>query len=428
MSGGSTRTARGIRGTVRQQVSRTVPIDDPGDLLRRLATPDGAIWLRGHDGLIAWGRATRLSIPAGPRRFADAQRRYGEWLAATAVEDRVGLPGCGPVAFGAFTFDPDREGSVLVIPRLVLGRREGQAWLTATTESPGALQAMLRLEPTPAGPPQAHGRVRYAGRTSREIAWVDAVDRAVRRIREGALDKVVLARDRVVWAPEALDPRVLAARLHRRFPQCYVFSIDGLVGATPELLVRRFGDLVTSLVLAGTAARGASPAQDQRLGAALLASPKDRSEHRFSTDSVQALLNPLTDTLGLDAEPWLLRLANVQHLATEVRGRLREPLTALQVAGQLHPTAAVCGTPTDRALALIRELEDLDRSRYAGPVGWLDPRGDGEWGIALRCAELDGRRARLFAGAGIVHDSLPEAELEETRLKLRAMQSALDTE
>jgi menaquinone-specific isochorismate synthase len=258
--------------------------------------------------------------------------------------------------------------------------------------------------------------VRYAGASAAEIAWLDAVDRAVRRIRAGDVEKVVLARDRLVYSDEPFDLGALVTRLRERFPDCYTFRVAGLVGASPELLIRRSGDRLGSLVLAGTARRGAGDADDQRIGDDLLASAKDLA--------VRATLEPLTARLDVEDTPHLLRLANVQHLATSVTGTLLSPVDALALAERLHPTAAVGGTPTARALELIAELETIDRGRYAGPVGWVDAAGDGELAIALRCAQIDGARGRLFAGAGIVGDSLPESELEETRLKLRAMQSA----
>jgi menaquinone-specific isochorismate synthase len=267
--------------------------------------------------------------------------------------------------------------------------------------------------------------VRYAGATAAEIAWIEAVDRAVQRIRAGDVEKVVLARDRVVSSDEEFDLPRLLERLRARFPACYTFRVEGLVGASPELLIRRDGADVTSVVLAGTAPRGATTAEDRRLGAQLQASSKDLAEHRPAVDSVRATLQRLVSHLDVEARPHLMRLANVQHLATLVTGRLHTPTDALSLAMRLHPTAAVGGTPTDRALGVIAELETIDRARYAGPVGWVDASGNGEFAIALRCAQFDGTTARLFAGAGIVADSLPESELEETRLKLRAMQSAL---
>ena len=187
----------------------------------------------------------------------------------------------------------------------------------------------------------------------------------------------------------------------------------------------RRGSEVESLVLAGSARRGRTRAEDVTARAALLASPKDRREHDLAVTSVRDELTSLTDELVLDEAPGVLELHNVQHLATTLRGRLREPLSALEVAGRLHPTAAVCGAPADKALATIRELEDIDRRRYGGPIGWLDARGDGEWALALRCAEIDGSTARAFAGNGIMGDSDPEAELAETELKFKALLAAL---
>src|SRR5262249_45546971 len=244
------------------------------------------------------------------------------------------------------------------------------------------------------------------------------------------LSKIVLARDLCATASEDIDVRVLLARLAARYPDCWTFSCAGLVGATPELYIRRMGADVRSPVLAGATPRGGSAGEDDALGAALLASAKDVEEHRYAVADVRAALAPLCDRLDIDEQPWLLRLANLQHLATGVTGRLSGPqqaappaaalsehASALAIAAALHPTAAVGGTPASAAMELIRELEGMDRGRYAGPVGWVDARGNGEWGIALRCAELDGPRARLFAGCGIVADSDPVAELAETQVK-----------
>ncbi len=400
---------------------RTVEVDAPDDLLALLADPASVAWIRRGDGLVGWGRAARIDVGAGADRFARATAALAALFDRAVVDDEVGVPGTGPVAFGSITFDPRSAGSVLVVPAVVLGRRDGRAWLTVTGDTP-------RDGGVPPGPQAlpAPGRVRYAGASLPELAWLDAVATAARAVRAGELDKVVLARDLHVWSDAPLDPRVLARRLAERFPDCFTFVCEGLVGATPELLVRRTGTDVESLVLAGSAPRGRDAADDARRGAALLASHKDRREHDLAVASVRDVLAPRCGQLATDPQPHLLRLANVAHLATAVRGRLSGTPTALELAAALHPTAAVCGTPTAVALERIRVLERMDRGRYAGPVGWVDARGDGEWGIALRCAEVDGTRARLFAGAGIVGASLPEAELEETRLKLRAMQSALE--
>ena len=238
---------------------------------------------------------------------------------------------------------------------------------------------------------------------------------------------MVLSLRVVATSASSFDQRAVLARLAAEYPQCYTFAFDSFVGASPELLVRREGRALRSQPLAGSSRRGESPEEDAELGAALLASPKDRWEHDLAVVTVVEALHPLCRTLRIDPEPSLLRLANVQHLATEVVGELSgDPVPdALSIAGAVHPTAAVCGTPSRKALALIRELEGPNRGRYAGPVGWVDANGDGEWAIALRCAELSGTTARLFAGCGIVAQSDPRAELEEARLKLRPVRSAL---
>lgn len=381
-------------------------------------------WLTATHELAGWGSAIRIPVGTGPQRFAGAAAALERQVATLHPAGGPPTADLPPVAFCSFTFDPGAQDSVMVVPRLLVRRRDGRAWVTAITDRPPDRGDLLPPPPPATDPPG--GRVRYAGTTATEIAWIDAVDRAVRRIRAGEVEKVVLARDRVVYSRTPFAAGRLVARLHATFPTCFVFHVAGLVGASPELLVRRDGARVTSLVLAGTAPRGRDAAHDDALGDALLRSDKDLAEHRPAVTSVRRVLEPVTTALAVDDRPSLLRLANVQHLATAVSGTLRRPVPALELAGHLHPTAAVGGTPRAAALAMIGELETIDRGRYAGPVGWVDGNGDGELAIALRCAELDGSRARLFAGAGIVAGSLPESELEETRLKLRAMQSAFE--
>jgi menaquinone-specific isochorismate synthase len=410
-------------------VVRTVPVDDPGDLLARLPDPRPVAWVRGGDGLVGWGEVARVSLPAGEDRFTAGEKWLTELFDGAEVADEVGLPGCGPVAFGSFTFDPTSDGSVLVVPAAVLGRADGRAWMT-TIGGPQSASPQIRPAAVPA-------ELRWHDGSLTPPQWQRAVSAAVARIQGGELSKVVLARDLYAAASEDIDVRVLLARLAARYPDCWTFSCAGLAGATPELYIRRVGADVRSLVLAGTTPRGRSAAEDEALGAALLASAKDVEEHRYAVADVRRALGPLCDRLEIDDQPWLLRLANLQHLATLVTGRLAghqpgaaaglgEHASALALAAALHPTAAVCGTPAGTAMELIRELEGMDRGRYAGPVGWVDARGNGEWGIALRCAELDGPRARLFAGCGIVADSDPVAELAETQVKLRPMHDALE--
>lgn len=409
-------TTVGERAGTRPLEVRTVALERPLPLISCVPDDGGLVWVRGGEGVVGWGEAARLETGPGEDRFERAERFVRDAFASAHVHDEVGLPGTGPLAFGSFTFDHATRGSVIVIPKVIVGRRAGRSWVTLVGDTTAPIEVHELVAP---------GRVRYAGTTQSELRWIDAVETATKRIGRGALDKVVLARDLVVWSEWALDARKLAERLAGRFSSCYTFLCEGLVGATPELLVRRRGDEIESLVLAGTAPRGHGEQEDSSLGAALLASNKDVSEHQMAVDSVRARLDEACESLTVDDGPSLLKLENVQHLATSIRGRLSVASSSLRLAGLLHPTAAVCGTPTEGALEAIRSLEDMSRGRYAGPVGWMDARGDGEWGIALRCAQVEGERARLFAGAGIVNGSLPEAELEETRLKLRAMQSAL---
>lgn len=432
---------------------RSAVLEDDRPLLDLLpSSPDALAWVRDGEGLVAWGTARRIDPGRGWTRFQRAHAALARLAGAASITDEVQLPGSGLVAVGSFSFDADAPGSLLVVPRVVIGRRNGVTFRTDITEAPAdavagdtaaAQGSSPRADAVAADPvagtpahapdrrpaPMRRDRPRYAGSSLPDLHWLEAVATAIDRIRAGEADKVVLARDHAVWSQEPFDAVDLARRLTARFPRCHTFLADGLVGATPELLLRRSGREVTSRVLAGTTGRGDDEVADAALGAALLASPKDRDEHRFAAESVNEVLAPLCSDLTNDPGPRLLRLDNVQHLATTFHGTLDDPTTsALEVVGSLHPTAAVGGTPRAAALTMIAELEGMSRGRYAAPVGWTDAAGDGEWGIALRCAELAGARARLFAGVGVVGASLPEAELEETRLKLLAMQAALEAE
>ena len=407
---------------------RTTPIDDPEDLLAGLPVPgepDGPgplAWVRRGAGIIGWGEVARVSLPAGTDRFTAGEKWVRELFDGASVTNEVRLPGTGAVAFGSFTFDPSSDGSVFVVPRVVLGRDgAGHAWLT--TIGDGA----------PVAPDHAPlvglGQVRWHDGSLTAPMWQRAVAAAVGRIMAGDLQKVVLARDLFATADEPIDQRVLLHRLAARYRDCYTFAVAGLLGATPELLIRRRGTEVSALVLAGTIPRGSSPDEDAALAAELLRSAKNTEEHAYAAASVREILEPLCEDLTIPGRPGLLRLPNVQHLGTKVNGTLapdKRDRSALALAGALHPTAAVGGTPTEAAVELIRELEQMDRDRYAGPVGWIDADGNGEWGIALRCAQVVGDRARLFAGCGIVAGSDPATELAEAQVKFRPMQAALE--
>jgi menaquinone-specific isochorismate synthase len=405
---------------------------DPGDLVALFPEPAGVAWIRHGDGLAGWGETARITLPAGEDRFTAGEKWLRALFDGAEVDDQVAEPGCGPVAFGSFTFDSTSDGSVLVVPETIVGRRGSRSWLTTirplTTGSPEV--SATRAPPAPA-PLTVPTEIRWHDGSLTAPGWERAVAAAVDRIRAGQLSKVVLARDLYAAAARDLDIRVILRRLADRYPDCYTFACANLVGATPELLIRRQDDDVSSLVLGGTVPRGRDAAEDARLGDALLASAKEREEHEYTVGGVRSVLAARCDRLHVDPGPSLMRFANVQHLATWITGRLdgRRPASehsVLALADALHYTPAVCGTPAEAAMDLIRDLEVMDRGRYAGPVGWVDARGNGEWGIALRCAEVDGRRARLFAGCGIVAGSDPAAELAETQAKFAAMQFALE--
>jgi menaquinone-specific isochorismate synthase len=405
-------------------VVRSHPIPDPGEnFLDQVPEPAVVAWVRRSAGLAGWGEAARVTLPTGADRFTAAEKWLGELTDRTHIDDRVRRGGSGLVAFGTFTFDDSSDGSVLIVPRAVLGRDgTGNAWLTTITpegERPWA--------PGPFGPPVPPGDIRWHDGSLSAPEWEQAVGEAVHRITHSAeLQKVVLARDLHASADSPIDPRVLLRWLAPRYPGCFTFACDGLVGATPELLIRKTGWEVSSLVLAGTSPRGATQAEDSELARVLLGSAIENEEHEYAAVSLRDTLSPLCTAMHVAPRPELIRLPNVQHLGTWVHGTLASERSALALVAAVHPTAAVGGTPTGTAVEVIRELECMDRERYAGPVGWIDADGNGEWGIALRCAQLSGDRAHLFAGCGIVAGSDPAAELAETESKFRPMRNALE--
>jgi menaquinone-specific isochorismate synthase len=410
-------------------VARTVTIDDPGDLLSLLPKsidPEQiSSWVRHGEGLVGWGRALEFGT-SGPGRFAEAQAWWASVVGHAVVRDDVHLPGTGPVAFGSFSFAEDSPaGAMLVVPQVLVGQRGSRWWMTTIgvgSHLPGS------LAPSTASPPVAPLDVTFADGALSGAQWSSVVARAVGRINAGEMDKVVLARDLAVNASSPIDPRWLLQRLAERYDTTWVFAVDGLVGATPELLVRLEKGLVTSRVLAGTIRRTGDDQHDLALAASLARSSKDLEEHEYAVRSVAEALAPHCSSINVPESPFVLHLSNVMHLATDVAGVLTDGATSLALAASLHPSAAVCGTPTPAADTAIRELEQMDRGRYAGPVGWMDSAGDGEWGIALRCGAFDGanaRQIRLFAGCGIVAGSDPDSELAESDAKFVPMRDAL---
>ncbi|WP_281965503.1 isochorismate synthase [Serinicoccus marinus] len=428
--------------------ARTLAVDAPGDLLTRVPDEvdprDVVAWLREGDGLVGWGRVAGVSA-TGPDRFREAETWWTQVRAAAEVEDEVRLPGTGLVTFGSFTFAADsRDESSLTIPRVVIGRRDGLAWVT---------QVVAEDEPWPVEhPAELLGRVNEDIEVADPLVesdgsvgaedWPGVVAAAVRRIDQGEVDKVVLARDVTVRHREGRVVRVapVLERLAKRYAATWTFAVSGLVGATPEMLVRLQGGTVRSRVLAGTIRRpNGIPALDTDVPGTgdpthpvdprlrLVSSTKDLDEHDYAVRSVAEALAPHCSDLVVPEAPYVLELPDVYHLASDLIGTMHSEATSLRLAAALHPSAAVCGTPTEAAARVIGELEGMDRGRYAGPVGWMDGSGDGDWGIALRCGELadDRHSMRIFAGGGIVAASDPAAELAETEVKLTAMRHAL---
>lgn len=397
----------------------TRTLDHNLELLQHLPSESPLAWVRGGEGLVGWGVAARLQV-RGDETFSRTQRWWNRLLTNAHVDDTVSLPGTGPVAFASFAFDLDNLSEV-VVPSVVLGKRGGQTWMTTI----GSASTALPPVSVPAGPTA----VRWAEGSIAPWEWEHSVATAVERITAGELDKVVLARDLVAHVDGTLDVRFLINALAKAYPTCWTFVVEDLFGATPELLVRRTGELVMSRVLAGTVRRQGDKRTDADLASDLMKSRKDLAEHEYAVRSVaKALATHCTD-LDVPEQPRVLELANVQHLATDVTGQLASQAPILSLVASLHPTAAVCGTPTERAKVMIAELEGMNRGRYAGPVGWFDQRGDGEFGIALRCAKIDheAQTARSFAGCGIVAGSIPELELAESAAKLTPVRDALES-
>ncbi len=334
-----------------------------------------------------------------------------------------------PLVFGSIPFEPQHGGRFSFPARTIRRDREGETWMIELLRE--GVEPPATRDPLPARAPSEPFSGLQLHPEPRPDAYEDAVGTAVSRIREGGLRKVVLARTLHVQAGRRFDPALLLRRLRAVEPDCYTFVAEigderTLVGASPELLVSRIGNEVRANPLAGSAPRAGDPAEDRANAEALGSSAKDREEHSIVVEAVFRALQPFCADLRYDVEPTLLATANVWHLSTRFRGTLRDPVpTALELIEALHPTPAVCGDPGRAAMDLIGELEPIPRGHYAGAVGWMDANGDGVWALALRCAELRGETARLFAGAGIVAESEPAKELDETERKFRAFLDSL---
>jgi isochorismate synthase len=379
------------------------------------------------------GVAGRISAKAGPERILRLARLTTEVLRAIRREGE----GPPPIAVAAIPFD-DRWGADATIPSRVVARHvPGETWeLDVFPEGFAPLDAEREGWTGRAVPHDAFHDIQLRPDPEPDD-YSEAVAGAAERIRAGSLRKVVLARTLLVDAERALDAKQLLWRLRAVDPDCYAFASPEpppdlappggiLVGASPELLVARRGREVRATPLAGSAPRFGDFKRDQISARRLVSSEKDREEHEVVVEDVARVLAGYCDGLTRPMEPELMGTANVWHLATPFAGRLHDPsVTALDLVAALHPTPAVCGTPREEAREALSQLEPIDRGCYAGPVGWVDADGDGEWAIALRCAEITGTTARLFAGAGIVADSIPEEELDETEAKFRALLDSL---
>ena len=410
-------------------VARASKLGPSFDLLANYQV-GGFFFERSGLGVSGIGVAHTISIEAGPERIL----RMSRMLADRLVEIRRDVNAPAPVAVAAIPFGDDTAAEAAIPARAAVRRDAGETWQI------DVVAAGLAPLDTP--------RERWTGRAIPFAPFADmqlrpdpepdeyaaAVERATKRIRANEFQKLVLARSLIVDAERELDAKQLLWRLRAVDPDCYAFATlpfgapPGaiLVGASPELLVSRHGRDVRATPLAGSAQRFGDASRDRASGDKLFRSEKEREEHRVVVEDVAHVLGAFCDELDHPHEPELLGTANVWHLATPFRGRLHDPgVSVLELVAALHPTPAVCGTPREEAREALAELEPIDRGAYAGPVGWVDANGDGEWAIALRCAEITRKTARLFAGAGIVADSVPEAEVDETERKFRALLDAL---
>jgi salicylate biosynthesis isochorismate synthase/menaquinone-specific isochorismate synthase len=446
------RLARSAGDGPRRLISVTRPagVEDPvaAAFASRRADDRWFCWQEpGRDFAVAGVGSVREVVSRGRDRVADLIADTTEFAAARLADEPDELPaGAGPLWVGGMAFAEDGGAShqwsslppaLLVLPELLLATAAGERWLTISavagggaspdrlTEAAAARLATIRESPLPPLDPHPTGGVEVQG-TRPPAHYERAVAEAVARIRDGAMSKLVLAREVTVDAPSAHSPGALFGALRELFDSCFCFCVGtpeaAFVGASPELLVRRDGAGATAVALAGSARRSADPAVDDHLGEQLLRSAKDRAEHEIVASHIERRLARHSVWVEATPEPVVIKVANIQHLATPIRAQLAESRSVLELAGLLHPTPAVgCEPAGQRGREMIAELEEMDRGWYAGPVGWMDMAEDGEFCVALRSGLIRDRRAHLYAGAGIVADSDPAGELAETEVKLGAL-------
>jgi menaquinone-specific isochorismate synthase len=380
-------------------------------------------WVRSGDGLVGFGEYKKFEVK-GENRFKEAKTWWEERVSKFKIQNNVHGSGTGPILFSSFSFDPN-ERSVLVIPEIVIGQKNGKSWITWIGDNKQPDLEKINTAPI-------SGEITWQEGSISEQAWQSQVSSAINAIKSNKLEKVVLARDVTATLKTEISVRSLLQRLEIEYPSTWIFLVDGLIGATPELLVRLSKSLVTSRVLAGTIRKSGNEDRDLTLAASLAKSSKDLEEHEYAVRSVADALAPFCSSTNVPEAPFVLHLSNVMHLATDVTGVLNDSAKQSDIftlIAQLHPSAAVCGTPALEANKLINELEQMNRQRYAGPVGWIDANNDGEIAIALRCGQLsnDQKSIRIFAGCGIVAGSDPATEFAESQAKLMPMRTALET-
>jgi menaquinone-specific isochorismate synthase len=401
---------------------------------RELATPEGfdltrhlpkdaTAFLRNSQGMIGYGVAASFSA-SGEERIAQLAANWRDQVQMAVVTDPLQIPGTGLVGFGSISFAPGSAlSSTLIIPRIILGTRDGRSWITKITpegETEQTAAFYRSIQHYPKNP-----KLTFFDGSQTAEGFLKQAGKAVKRIRSGKLQKVVLARDIMAQLPDDFDVRSSLQSLARRYPSCWVYSVAGNFGASPELLVRVSHGQVSARVLAGTSARGASSETDIERSRALSVSEKNLREHRFAVESMVVALSPFCVTVDADEAPFSLALPDMWHLASDVYGKLKNNISVLDLAAFLHPTAAVAGTPRQAAQKLISELEPFDRGGYAGPVGWIGADGDGEWAIALRGGFIEQNVLTAYAGCGLVAESDPVSELAETELKFAPIRSVL---
>jgi menaquinone-specific isochorismate synthase len=386
-------------------------------LLDLLPDPNPLAWVRNGEGLVGWGVYATTKVK-GTNRFEDARKWWHQQLDTFNINNEVHGPGTGPVLFTSFSFDENEE-SELVIPQVIVGKRNQSTWITwiGNQTQPKLLERVsVNLLP------------KINWRESDIEAWKEKVRTAVTEIQEDLLDKVVLAREIIADAETQVDPRTVIRNLAKEYPGTWVYANNGLVGATPELLIRLSNSMVVSRVLAGTISKTGDDQKDLALAASLARSSKDLEEHEYAVRSVADALSPFCSSTNVPDAPFVLHLSNVMHLATDVTGAIKEGhkvFDIFAILSKLHPSAAVCGTPTAIASQLIKRIEGINRRRYAGPIGWVDAKGEGEQGIALRCGFIQGNQVHAYAGCGIVAGSDAAREVAESQAKFLPIINAL---